>query len=186
MSASPASQHRTYTWHDPQPTTEAIQRLSSLEVLQGIGDGTPPTPPVMDTLAIEPVEIEPGRVVFELNPTGWRYNALGTVHGGVLATLADNPLGACVYTRLPAGTGYTTQGINVTFLRPVTIDTGPIRCEGTALNVGRRTAYATAAITDLTGRLLAHATTTCLIFPAADRQPAHTRQHVGQGTSPTS
>ncbi|MEU1006936.1 PaaI family thioesterase [Streptomyces sp. NPDC005890] len=107
-----------------------------------------------------------------MTPTGWHYNALGTVHGGVLATLADNALGACVYTRRPAGTGYTTQGINVTFLRPVTIDTGPIRCEGTALNVGRRTAYATAAITDLTGRLLAHATTTCL-----SRPPTGTRTH---------
>ncbi|MFJ1729978.1 PaaI family thioesterase [Streptomyces sp. NPDC088254] len=155
MSAAPAPQHRTYTWHDPQPTAEAIQRLSGLEVLQGIGDGTLPAPPAMDTLAIEPVEIEPGRVVFELTPTGRHYSALGTVHGGVLAPLADNALGACVYTSLPAGTGYTTQGIDVTFLRPVTIETGRTRCEGTALDVGRRTAYATAAITDLAGRPLA-------------------------------
>ncbi|MER6372488.1 PaaI family thioesterase [Streptomyces mirabilis] len=185
MSTNPGPQHRTYTWQDPRPTAEAIQRLSGLKVLQGIGKGTLPTPPAMITLAIEPVEVEPGRVVFELTPAGWHYNALGTVHGGVLATLADNALGASVYTRLPAGTGYTTQGINVTFLRPVTIDTGRIRCEGTALNVGRRTAYATAAVTDLTGRLLAYATTTCQIFPADGRQPARTREHDAQDISPT-
>ena len=77
MSAAPAPQHRTYTWHDLQPTAEAIQRLSGLEVLRGIGDGTLPTPPAMDTLAIEPVEIEPGRVVFELT-TGLRRNCRRT------------------------------------------------------------------------------------------------------------
>jgi uncharacterized protein (TIGR00369 family) len=117
--------------------------------------------------------------------TEWHYNALGTVHGGVLATLADNALGAAVYTRLPAGTGYTTQGLTITFLRPVTVDTGRIRCEATAVHVGRRSAYATATVTDLTGRLLAHATTTCLIFRADGRQPARTREQAAQGTSPT-
>ncbi|MFI9169748.1 PaaI family thioesterase [Streptomyces lincolnensis] len=179
MSTEPAPQHRAYTWQDPRPTVEAIGQLSGLEVLQGIGKGLLPTPPAMDTLAIEPVEVEPGRTVFELTPTGWHYNALGTVHGGVLATLADNTLGAAVYTRLPAGTGYTTQGLTITFLRPVTIDTGRIRCEGTAVHVGRRTAYATATITDPTGKLLAHATTTCLVFP-------RTPQEAAQSTPPTS
>lgn len=188
MSTQSTPQHRAYTWQDPRPTAEAIGQLSGLEVLQGIGKGTLPAPPAMDTLAIEPIEpieVEPGRTVFELIPAGWHYNALGTVHGGVLATLADNALGAAVYSRLPAQTGYTTQGLTITFLRPVTIDTGRIRCEGTAVHVGRRTAYATGGITDLTGRLLAHATTTCLIFPAGGRQPLRTDHHAAQVTGPT-
>ncbi|MEU0172205.1 PaaI family thioesterase [Streptomyces massasporeus] len=185
MNPHSTPQHRAHTWQDPRPTAEAIGQLSGLEVLQGIGKGTLPTPPAMDTLAIEPVEVEAGRTAFELAPAGWHYNALGTVHGGVLATLADNALGAAVYTRLPAGTGYTTQGLTITFLRPVTVDTGRIRCEATAVHVGRRTAYATAAITDPTGKLLAHATTTCLIFPADGRPPARTREEAAQGASPT-
>ncbi|GGK67068.1 PaaI family thioesterase [Streptomyces flaveus] len=185
MSTHPIPQHRAYTWQDPRPTAEAIGQMSGLEVLQGIGKGTLPTPPALDTLAIDPVEVGPGRTVFELTPAGWHYNALGTVHGGVLATLADNAMGASVYSQLPAGTGYTTQGLNITFLRPVTVDTGRIRCEGTAVHVGRRSAYATATVTDPTGRLLAHATTTCLIFPADGRQPARTREQAAQGTSPT-
>lgn len=185
MSTEPAPQHRAYTWQDPRPTVEAIGQLSGLEVLQGIGKGMLPTPPAMDTLAIEPVEVEPGRTVFELTPAVWHYNALGTVHGGVLATLADNALGASVYSRLPAETGYTTQGLTISFLRPVTVETGRIRCEGTAVHVGRRTAYATATVTDLNGRLFAHATTTCLIFPADGRQPARTPQPATQGISPT-
>ncbi|MEH0624210.1 PaaI family thioesterase [Streptomyces stelliscabiei] len=185
MSTHPTPRHRAYTWQDPRPTAEAIGQMSGLEVLQGIGEGTLPTPPAMDTLAIEPLEIEPGRTVFELTPAEWHYNALGTVHGGVLATLADNALGAAVFTRLPAGTGYTTQGLTITFLHPVTVDTGRIRCEGTAVHVGRSSAYATATVTDLTGRLLAHATTTCLIFRADGRQPARTSHHAAHDTGPT-
>jgi uncharacterized protein (TIGR00369 family) len=46
----------------------------------------------------------------------------------------------------------------------MTKDTGPVRTEGRTLNVGRRAATAEARITDSKGRLLAHATTTCLVF----------------------
>lgn len=186
MSKAPTPRHRAYTWADPQPTADATQQLSGLEVLQGISAGKLPRPPVFVTLAIDPVEVEPGRVVFEMTPAEWHYNPLGTVHGGVLATLADTALGCSVHSRLPAGTGYTTQGINVSFLRPVTIDTGRIRCEGTSLNVGRRTAYATATITDLAGRLLSHATTTCLLFPVGGQRPATTGHHLAHQTAPTS
>lgn len=177
MSATPNTRSRACTWADPQPTAEATRQLSGLEVLRGISAGRLPRPPVLDTLAIDPVEVEPGRVVFEMTPAEWHYNPLGTVHGGVLATLADTAVGCSVHSRLPAGTSYTTQGINVSFLRPVTVDTGRIRCEGIALSVGRRTAYATATITDLAGRLLGHATTTCLVFPTGGQQPPHTSDY---------
>jgi len=122
----------------------------------------------------DPVEVEPGRVAFEMTPAEWHYNPLGTVHGGVLAALADTALGCSVHSRLPAGTGYTTQGLNISFLRPVTISTGRIRCEATALTVGRRTAYATATISDMTGRLLSHATTSCQIFTTNGNPPTST------------
>lgn len=165
MTTAPTSRRRAYTWDDPRPAVEASQQMSGLEMLQAVGAGKLPRPPALDTLAIDPVEVEPGRVVFEMTPAEWHYNPLGTVHGGVLATLADSALGCSIHSRLPAGTGYTTLGINVSFLRPVTLDTGRIRCEGIALTVGRRTATATATITDLAGKLFGHATTTCLVFP---------------------
>ncbi|MFL5995711.1 MAG: PaaI family thioesterase [Streptomyces sp.] len=124
MSAHPTSQHRDCAWQDPRPTAEAIGRLSGPEVSREIGEGTLPTPSAMDTLAVEPVEVEPGGTVFERTPAGWHGNALGTVHGGVVAPPADNAMGAAVHSRLPAGTGYTTQGLAIAFLRPVTADTG--------------------------------------------------------------
>ena len=86
------------------------------------------------------------------------------MHGGYAATLLDSAMGLAVHTMLPAGTGYTTLEFKISFIKGMTRDTGPVRSEGRTLNVGRRTATAEARITDAKGRLLAHATTTCLVF----------------------
>ncbi|MGW0561472.1 PaaI family thioesterase [Streptomyces sp. NPDC003016] len=131
----------------------------------------------METLASDPVQVEPDRVVFEMTLAEWHCKPLGTVHGGVVATVADTVLHP---QSTPAGIGYTTQGTTIGFLRPATVDTGRIRCEGTALNVGRRTACAAAPLTD---RLLTHATT-CQIFPLGDQQPKANGRHPARTTDP--
>jgi uncharacterized protein (TIGR00369 family) len=92
------------------------------------------------------------------------YNPIGSVHGGYAATLLDSAMGLAVHSALPAGTAYTTLEFKVSFIRGMTSETGPVRTEGRTLNVGRRTATAEARIADAKGRLLAHATTTCLVF----------------------
>jgi uncharacterized protein (TIGR00369 family) len=158
---------RTHTWSDPAVTARAVATMSGLDILRGISAGTLPRPPVLDTLAIDPVEVEEGRVVFTLTPQEWHYNPIGSVHGGVLSTLVDSAMGCAVHSRLAAGIGYTTLEIKVNFVRAVTLDTGTIRCEGTVLSLGRRSATAEAKITTSTGKLIGHATTTCMIFPLA-------------------
>jgi uncharacterized protein (TIGR00369 family) len=164
--ASQASRRcRQYTWSDPSVSAVAAARMSGLEFLQSISAGTLGRPPVLDTLAIDPVEVQEGCVVFEMTPAEWHYNPIGGVHGGVLATLADTALGCAVHSRLPAGTGYTTLEVKLNFVRPVTTATGRIRCEGNVLSLGRRAATAEARITDYHGKLYVHATTTCLVFP---------------------
>jgi uncharacterized protein (TIGR00369 family) len=97
-------------------------------------------------------------------PAFRHYNPIGSVHGGYAATLLDSVMGLAVHTMLPPGTGYTTLEFKVSFIRGMTLDTGPVRSEGRTLNVGRRTATAEGRVTDAKGRLLAHATTTCLVF----------------------
>jgi len=159
---------RSYTWSDPAITAGAVATSSGMEILQGIQDGRFPPPPIMDTLQIYPVEVEAGRIVFEMIPQEWHYNPIGSVHGGVLSTLLDSALGCAVHTQLPAGTGYTTLEIKVNFVRPVTLATGAIRCEGTILSLGRRAATAEARVTTADGKLLAHATTTCMLFPVGE------------------
>ena len=161
---------RTYAWSDPSVTAIAAAQMSCLEFLRSISAGTLARPPVLDTLAIDPVEVEEGRVVFEMTPAEWHYNPIGGVHGGVLATLADTALGCALHSRLPTGTGYTTLEVKLNFVRPVTMATGRIRCEGEVLSLGRRAATAEARNTDLQGKLCAHATTTSLVFPVAAGQ----------------
>src|SRR6266545_4580797 len=89
---------------------------------------------------------------------------LGTVHGGVLATLLDTATGCAVHSTLPAGIGYTSLDLTTRFLRPVTTASGALRCEGTVISRGRTTALAEARLTDAKGRLIAHATSSCLLF----------------------
>ena len=163
LKASPRS--RQYTWSDPSLSVAAAARMSGLEFLQSIGAGTLGRPPALDTLAIDPVEVQEGRAIFEMTPAEWHYNPIGGVHGGVLAALADTALGCAVHSRLPAGTGYSTLEVKLNFVRPVTTETGRIRCIGQVLSLGRRAATAEARITDSNGKLYAHATTTCLLIP---------------------
>ena len=160
----PAGRERTYSWGDPAPTLRALPAMSGLALLQAIGAGTLARPPVMATLDIAPVEAEVGRVVFELEPAQWHLNPLGTIHGGVLATLLDTCAACALHSTLPAGTGYTTVDLSVKFLRPATETTGTVRAVGTVISSGRRTALTEARAFDGQHRLLAHATSTCLIL----------------------
>jgi uncharacterized protein (TIGR00369 family) len=105
--------------------------------------------------------------VFSLLPGEEHYNPIGSMHGGVYATLLDSAAGCAVQSTLPQGTGYTSVDLAVKFLRPVTVDTGRVRAVGTVLNGGRRTALAEARLLDDEDRLLAHATSTCMIFPVS-------------------
>jgi uncharacterized protein (TIGR00369 family) len=156
---------RTYTWEDPSISAAAIGGRSGLEILQAIGAGELPLPPVMQTLGMTPVEVEFGRIVFALQPAEFHLNPLGTMHGGMLATLLDSAAACAVQSTLPPGVGYTSLDLTTKFLRPVTMRTGMLRCEGTVLSQGQRTALAQAQVFDDAGRLVAHATSSCLIFP---------------------
>jgi uncharacterized protein (TIGR00369 family) len=144
--------------------TEVMASMAGLDFVRAIFDGKLPTPPIMQT--IEPFDstAEPGLVVIHSIPGFRHYNPIGSVHGGYAATLLDSAMGLAVHSMLPAGAGYTTLEFKISFMKGMTEDTGPVRTEGRTLNVGRRTATAEARITDGSGRLLAHATTTCLLF----------------------
>jgi uncharacterized protein (TIGR00369 family) len=143
---------------------DVMASMAGLDFVRGIFEGKLPAPPIMQT--VEPFDstAEPGVVVFHSVPGFRHYNPIGSVHGGYAATLLDSAMGLAVHSMLPPGTGYTTLEFKISFIRGMTKDTGVVRSEGRTLNVGRRTATAEARITDATGRLLAHATTTCLVF----------------------
>ena len=155
---------RSYQWQDPAVPAAAAPALAGLDFLRAIADGTLPAPPVARTLGFDVAAVEPGRVVFKFTPAEYHYNPIGSVHGGVLATMCDSACGCAVHSMLPAGAAYTSQDLTVKFLRPVTASTGTLWCEGTVIHLGSRTALAQASLSDAGGRRYAHATSSCLIF----------------------
>lgn len=161
---------RTYDWSDPAILAENAGRMSGIDFLRELQAGRLPGPPVSHTLDFTLDEVEPGRAVFSLVPGEEHYNPIGSVHGGVFATLLDSAAGCAVQSILPHGMAYTSLDLTVKFLRRITVDTGTVRAIGTVVDSGRRTALAQAQLVDAEDRLLAHATSSCLLFPVPPPQ----------------
>ena len=142
-----------------------LRALSGAQFLEPMGRGTLPAPHIGDTLEFWPVEWEVGRMVFQGTPHIGHYNPIGTVHGGWIAAILDSAVGCAVHTALPPGTGYTTVELKLNYVRAVTDETGPMRAEGRVIHVGRQLATAEGRLQDARGKLYAHASTTCLVFP---------------------
>jgi uncharacterized protein (TIGR00369 family) len=138
--------------------------LAGIDYVRAIFAGELPPPPIAELMGFRGIEAEPGRAVFEIVPGEQHYNPIGSVHGGVALTLLDSAMGCAVHTLLEAGVGYTTLEVKANFVRPILADTGVVRCEGTVLHAGSRVATAEGRVVDGAGKLLAHGTTTCLIF----------------------
>jgi len=145
-------------------SAERQSEMSGLEFVQGLVDGTLPLNTIARTLGYDVIEAANGRVVVAIEPSDIHLNPAGTVHGGLAATLLDSCMGLAVQSTLEKGVGQTTLEFKISLVRPITPETGLIKAEGVVLNRGRRVGTAEGRLTDSKGRLLAHGTTTCLIF----------------------
>jgi uncharacterized protein (TIGR00369 family) len=154
---------RHVTWQDPLATARGAQGRSGLGFLKAILEGSIPPAPIQATLGFELIAAEEGLARFRLLAAEHLYNPMGSVHGGVACTLLDSAMGSAVMTTLDEKTGYSTVDINVHLTRPITAKTGPIVAEGRVAHRGSRLATAEGRLTDRDGRLLAHATTTCIL-----------------------
>src|SRR6516165_11072551 len=145
-------------------SAEERKQMSGLEFVQGLATRALPLNTIAQTLGYDVVEAESGRVVITLVPTGAHLNPAGTLHGGLTATLLDSCMGLAIQSTLEKGVSQTTLEFKISLVRPITPETGEIKAEGIVLTRGRRVGTAEGRVTDNKGRLLAHGTTTCLIF----------------------
>jgi uncharacterized protein (TIGR00369 family) len=143
-----------------------LRALSGLELLQAMIAGEQPRPPISEVMGMWLAEVERGRAVFECEPGMHLLNPLGAIHGGLALTLVDSACGCAVHSELDAGVGYTTVETKVNFNRPIAADGGIVRCEGRVLSRGRQIATAEAYLRSTDGKLLAHGTSTLMIFSA--------------------
>ena len=144
--------------------TTAVSRLSGLEVMRLMAAGELPPPPIASLLDMDVEEVGDGYATFGLVPDARMLNPIGSVHGGIAATLLDSCMGCAVHTTLEPGQGYTTAQLNVHYLRSMQPGMDRVRATGTVLHRGRKQATAEAKLVAADGRLLAHGTTTCLII----------------------
>jgi uncharacterized protein (TIGR00369 family) len=141
-----------------------LASMTGLEVLMAMRDGLLPPAPIAETLGMVDFDGEHGSISVALDPEHRHYNPLGTVHGGVISTLLDTAAGCSVHSTLAAGEGYTSLDLTVKFLRPATVESGRLSAVGRVIQRGRRTALAEAQLVDARGKLVAHATSSCMIF----------------------
>jgi uncharacterized protein (TIGR00369 family) len=152
--------HKTYG----TVSAERQKGMTGLAFVLGLVDGTLPLNTIARTLNYDVTEAASGRVVVSSKPDDNHLNPAGTVHGGLTATLLDSCMGLAIQSTLEQGFGQTTLEFKISLTRPITPETGMIKAEGVVLSRGRRVGTADGRVTDGEGRLLAHGTTTCLIF----------------------
>ena len=156
---------RTVEWHDPMITAAGALQRSGLETMQAIRDGILPPPPIAMLMQMGITGLEEGRVEFTCAVDESVYNPIGVVHGGLVCTLLDSVLGCAVHTTLPAGVGYTSIELKVNYLRAVHAAGGPLTAIGRVIRPGRRVAFAEGEVLDATGRTVATASSSLLVFP---------------------
>lgn len=156
---------RTIEWEDPMTGLAKAAGMSGLEFIRAMFDGKLPRPPITATIGFTGGTAEEGKVTFIGEAGEHLYNPIGVVHGGFAMTILDSAMGCAVHTTMAVGEGYTSLETKVNFVRPITLETGPVRCEGTVLHRGGKVATAEGRLmAERTGKLLAHGTSTCMVF----------------------
>lgn len=155
---------RTIEYHAPEKDKSKLFSMTGLEQLRALADGRTPPPPINSHIGLELVSVADGDVVMSALPDESHYNPIGSVHGGFFATVLDSVAGCAVHSTLPAGVGYTSLELKVSFLRPITSQTGMVTAHGWVTRRGRNASFAEADIRDSEGRVLATASTTCLMI----------------------
>ncbi len=166
-------------------TPDILKSYDGLEFLKAMIAGKVPNPPISELLGFHLTEIENGRGVFEGVPEFHHYNPIGTVHGGFAATLLDSALGCAIFSTLHKGDTWTTLELKLNFVRGLSKDTGPVRAEGRIIHRGRTVATSEGDLKDRAGKLYAHATTTCMIFPAKEVTLGYCMSAVSDGRRPS-
>jgi uncharacterized protein (TIGR00369 family) len=156
---------KTVTWHDPFAAAKAGAKLSGLEHLRALIRGELPPPPIATLMGFTLISADTGDVQFACTPDESVYNPIGLVHGGLVCTLLDSVAGCAVQSTLPVGVGYTSVEIKVNYLRGVHANSGRLVAHGWVTKPGRRIAFAEGDVRDADGKVVATASSTCLIMP---------------------
>lgn len=159
-----AKRSRLTTWHDPMPTATVGASMDGLSFVRAVMEQRIPTAPMHELMGIVIESVEFGSVVFTCVPDESTYNAIGTVHGGLVCTLLDAVIGGATHTTMPVGKGFSSIEIKVNYLKAVERSSGKLTASGTVVKSGSRVAFAEGAVKDVSGALVATSSSTLLVF----------------------
>jgi uncharacterized protein (TIGR00369 family) len=157
---------RTIEWEDPAATALIGRDMAGIEFLHAIMAGTIPQPPISKLIGFAFSKVVPGEVTLLLPVRDYLYNPIGSVHGGIAATVLDTVMGCSVHSLLPKGRAYSTLELKISYLRPLTEALGEVVVEGRVINLGRKAAFAEGKILDAAGKVYATGSTTCAVWDA--------------------
>lgn len=138
--------------------------LSGIEQLRLFLSGNVGDPPIGRLTGMQLTEVGIGSATFVMPISGWLQSPQGPMTVGAVAILADGPLGCAIQTTLPPATGYTTTELSINMTRPVP-RAGRLVARGRLVHGGRQLGLSEVFVTDDAGRLIAHGTSRCVIFP---------------------
>lgn len=147
-----------------QDARKVFAARSGIDYLRAMASGEVSNPPISSHVGLKVASVDEGDVVMTAEPDESHYNPIGSIHGGFFATVLDSVCGCAVHSTLPPGVGYTSLELKVSFLRPVTVDTGTVTAHGWVTKSGRHATFVDADLRDSAGRILATASSTCLII----------------------
>ena len=148
--------------------------LSGIERMRVSTRGQGPKPPIHHLTGLIPVEAGFGSSTFRMPITPWLQTTVpGLMVGGVIAFLADGPLGTAIMTMLPPLQYMTTSDLSLSFLQPATLDSGVLVGRARLIHGGRSVALSEVTVEDSLGRHLAHGTSRGFILtaPGAPSEP---------------
>jgi uncharacterized protein (TIGR00369 family) len=116
-----------------------------------------------ETIGARIAEVEPGRVVVELDAEPRHRHEGGVVQGGVITQIADAAMGMSLMTMQEQGMANTTIELKINFIRPVI--EGRLRAVGRVVAMRRTLLFSEAEVLDDADKLVAYASSTCLAIP---------------------
>jgi len=146
-------------------------QMSGLEIMRAQLERRLPEPPITVLTGLRVSDVGLGKTTFAMPASPWWQTGAGVFLAGTLAFVADAPLGCAILTGAPAGVGLATSELSISFLRPGTIRSQVLIGRGSIIHATRSLGLSEAYVEDGRGRLLAHATSRCVLAPIPPMAP---------------
>jgi uncharacterized protein (TIGR00369 family) len=138
--------------------------LPGLEQFRPFMKGQVGLAPLFHLTGLEFVEVGVGTATSSMPASPWWQSGAGVFTAGVGAFVADAALGGAIHTTLPPRTFVATSQLSLDLVRPAYVESGRLIARSRLIQVSRAQGLSEATIEDDHGRLLAHATSRCVLL----------------------